>query len=395
MFMAISILISTFVNSFGTSTMYLGKASLACRIQTILFQWMGLSSCFWILAFHVNIFLTVYTKLSVRAIRYLEILYHLLCWGGPLLLALISNNMDKIETGIWCELNTTEKFGAFYAPIWTIFIIQVVVYISVGRRLWWSPLNIRYTWSRPSIDVNESKSLLGNSNTRKIKILDTSFTMISAYFLVWIIPTVYDISFILSNSKSGKIFRDQNRILYGLKAISILLGGGILCLVYLRWAVRSVEQFKSYLFRQKFGPLFEKSPAYVMRESVPILKQNTLTSEKRPSEAHSLMPGMQQNHIVVALYSYEAERNDELNLLENDRIVLVETPRGGWFKGYKESDPNQLGWFPSHFVWPVGTNSARPSFFIGTDTTESTEDDERTTYQNKLSSFSENYKHYY
>lgn len=49
----------------------------------------------------------------------------------------------------------------------------------------------------------------------------------------------------------------------------------------------------------------------------------------------------------VAQYDFKATRNDELNILSGDEIVIIEKRQDGWWKG-KLND--SIGLFPSTYV---------------------------------------------
>ncbi len=49
----------------------------------------------------------------------------------------------------------------------------------------------------------------------------------------------------------------------------------------------------------------------------------------------------------MAIASFSARNTDELSLNEGDRIVILETPEGGWWRG---ALGGQEGWFPSNHV---------------------------------------------
>jgi len=51
----------------------------------------------------------------------------------------------------------------------------------------------------------------------------------------------------------------------------------------------------------------------------------------------------------VALYDYNAEDSTELTIGEGD-VLIVESERNGWYYGYKESNLQKKGKFPSNFV---------------------------------------------
>ena len=57
--------------------------------------------------------------------------------------------------------------------------------------------------------------------------------------------------------------------------------------------------------------------------------------------------------MVYALYDYQAENKDELNLMEGDIIMVTELDNGDdvdWWVGYAKNKMNVRGKFPKNFV---------------------------------------------
>ncbi|KAL5034607.1 Rho guanine nucleotide exchange factor 3 [Batrachochytrium dendrobatidis] len=55
---------------------------------------------------------------------------------------------------------------------------------------------------------------------------------------------------------------------------------------------------------------------------------------------------------VIVKYPYEMTKMDELSLIEGELIVVLESPKGGWWKGMKGLDEKspKTGWFPATLV---------------------------------------------
>ena len=66
---------------------------------------------------------------------------------------------------------------------------------------------------------------------------------------------------------------------------------------------------------------------------------------------------------VVALYSYEPSKQDELQFLVGAIIIVIECPEGGWWKGITGMDVKNpiTGWFPANLVKVVEKNKSDPS----------------------------------
>lgn len=55
---------------------------------------------------------------------------------------------------------------------------------------------------------------------------------------------------------------------------------------------------------------------------------------------------------VVALYSYEAQNEDELNFEKDDIITIISHEEPSWWKGELNG---KVGLFPSNYVEPVSS----------------------------------------
>jgi hypothetical protein len=67
--------------------------------------------------------------------------------------------------------------------------------------------------------------------------------------------------------------------------------------------------------------------------------------------------------VVTALYPFEASKEDELNFTEGCRIMVIDCPDGGWWRGVigMEDKNSVTGWFPANLVNSYGDNTAKPS----------------------------------
>ena len=67
-----------------------------------------------------------------------------------------------------------------------------------------------------------------------------------------------------------------------------------------------------------------------------------------------------QERRVVAKYNYEKQRDDELELVKGNRVVVLEESEDKWWRG-RNLETGEDGWFPSNYVTdnveqPVNTN---------------------------------------
>lgn len=72
-----------------------------------------------------------------------------------------------------------------------------------------------------------------------------------------------------------------------------------------------------------------------------------------------------QERRVVARYNYEKQRDDELELVKGNRVVVLEESEDKWWRG-RNLETGEDGWFPSNYVTdnveqPITDNNSAPS----------------------------------
>jgi hypothetical protein len=86
------------------------------------------ADAFWTLAMAINVYLTFYYRFDVQRLRRMEIPYMFVCYGIPLIPALVYIFLENREGNsvygdavLWCWV-TTEwnilRILTFYAPVW-------------------------------------------------------------------------------------------------------------------------------------------------------------------------------------------------------------------------------------------------------------------------------------
>ena len=60
----------------------------------------------------------------------------------------------------------------------------------------------------------------------------------------------------------------------------------------------------------------------------------------------------QSFHVVVVIYDYSAENEDELNLKEDQVVYVTKKNDDGWYEGVLEG---VTGLFPGNYAEPVST----------------------------------------
>ncbi|KAL7965993.1 G-protein coupled receptor [Trichoderma sp. SZMC 28014] len=101
---------------------------------------------YWTLAMAVNVYLTFYHKYDARALRKLEPIYLLCCYGLTLVPAFVFLFV-KDRGGVriygpsvsWCWISNewdVLRVAAFYAIVWVCMVITFAIYIGAGRTIY-------------------------------------------------------------------------------------------------------------------------------------------------------------------------------------------------------------------------------------------------------------------
>jgi len=158
-----------------------------CFFQGFFMQLTQMSENVWILAIAVDLFLVVniYSlKQNQEALHKFEIAYHAVCWGVPLVLALLPLSTSSYGfSGAWCWMVNTDpasnawRFVVFYIPLY-IFIISIfVLYGLVGRHM--------YT-SFKSVSGAKSEDVLKSEKKYLYKMVAYPI----GFLLIWLVPLI-------------------------------------------------------------------------------------------------------------------------------------------------------------------------------------------------------------
>ncbi|AEO56778.1 hypothetical protein MYCTH_2302067 [Thermothelomyces thermophilus ATCC 42464] len=117
-----------------------------CQLQAFLIQMFMPADAFWMLAMAVNVHLTFYQKFDAQRLRKMEILYLLLCYGIPFIVALVPIFVSTPEKGrmygdatLWCWISPNWdifRIAVFYGPVWIVMLITFSIYIRAGREIY-------------------------------------------------------------------------------------------------------------------------------------------------------------------------------------------------------------------------------------------------------------------
>ncbi|UKZ65941.1 uncharacterized protein TrAtP1_007130 [Trichoderma atroviride] len=120
--------------------------SAGCQAQAFLIQTFMPADVYWTLAMAINVYLTFYHKYDARALRRIEPIYLLCCYGLPFIPAFVFIFIKNRE-GIriygpaisWCWISNewdVLRVAAFYALVWVCIVITMTIYIGAGRTIY-------------------------------------------------------------------------------------------------------------------------------------------------------------------------------------------------------------------------------------------------------------------
>eukprot|EP00698_Gefionella_okellyi_P011695 TRINITY_DN3100_c0_g1_i1.p1 TRINITY_DN3100_c0_g1~~TRINITY_DN3100_c0_g1_i1.p1 ORF type:complete len:440 (+),score=51.64 TRINITY_DN3100_c0_g1_i1:162-1481(+) len=115
------------------------SAGPLCYTQALLTSFFELASCLWTLSIAITLFLTVVRH--QQDVERFEKWYHLGCWGIALLMTLLplaTDSYGSAGAGCWLKSDNVGalwRFFQFYFFLWSVFIIQIVMYLLIFREV--------------------------------------------------------------------------------------------------------------------------------------------------------------------------------------------------------------------------------------------------------------------
>ncbi|TWU71036.1 hypothetical protein ED733_001476 [Metarhizium rileyi] len=119
-----------------------GEESTLCQAQGFIFEWFMQADPWWSFAMAVNVFLVFFNNANPITLRRYTWVYFVICFGGPMLPAVILVSIRDEERGpvfgdaaLWCWIRpkwSTVRLYAYYIPIWICILLSIVIYIAVG-----------------------------------------------------------------------------------------------------------------------------------------------------------------------------------------------------------------------------------------------------------------------
>ncbi|KAJ4153432.1 hypothetical protein LMH87_009918 [Akanthomyces muscarius] len=122
-----------------------GDESALCQGQAFIFEWFMQADPWWSCAMACNVFLVFFCNVDPTTFpRYIWV-YCLICFGGPLIPAIILISVKDRSRGpvfgdatLWCWIGpnwSLVRLYAYYIPIWICIFLSIVIYIVVGCRV--------------------------------------------------------------------------------------------------------------------------------------------------------------------------------------------------------------------------------------------------------------------
>ncbi|KAF5023685.1 hypothetical protein F66182_4251 [Fusarium sp. NRRL 66182] len=122
-----------------------GESSHLCQAQAFIFEWFMQSDPWWSLAMAINVFLVFFCNADPRTFRKYAWLYCVICFGGPLIPAVVLISIRDAPDGLifgdatlWCWIGTDwsiVRLYAYYIPIWIFSLFSIMIYVAVGYRV--------------------------------------------------------------------------------------------------------------------------------------------------------------------------------------------------------------------------------------------------------------------
>ncbi|GKU04281.1 cyclic amp receptor a [Fusarium langsethiae] len=129
----------------GYDGLQAGEGSNLCQAQAFIFEWFMQSDPWWSLAMAINVFLVFFCNADPRMFRKYAWLYCIICFGGPLIPAIVLISIRNSPRGLifgdatlWCWIGTDwslVRLYAYYIPIWIFSFLSIMIYIAVGYQV--------------------------------------------------------------------------------------------------------------------------------------------------------------------------------------------------------------------------------------------------------------------
>ncbi|PHH77384.1 hypothetical protein CDD82_3542 [Ophiocordyceps australis] len=153
-----------------------GQDSSLCQAQAFIFEWFMQSDPWWSCAMAVNVLLVFFFNVNPVKIHKRLWIYCLVCFGGPLIPAVILICLQGDSRGavygdatLWCWIGpqwSLVRLYAYYIPIWLCLFTSLVIYVLVGCHVFRSRNQLRQVAGQMgSVPNSRSRVVLGSRDS--------------------------------------------------------------------------------------------------------------------------------------------------------------------------------------------------------------------------------------
>ncbi|KAI5462041.1 hypothetical protein BGZ63DRAFT_453289 [Mariannaea sp. PMI_226] len=119
--------------------------SAGCQMQAFMIQWLMASDALWTLAMATNVHLRFYLKYDIAALRKVEPVYLIICYGisfVPAFTFLFVRDHHGVKVYgnalLWCWIAkdwSLLRVLVFYGPVWVVILITISIYTRIGYHI--------------------------------------------------------------------------------------------------------------------------------------------------------------------------------------------------------------------------------------------------------------------
>lgn len=138
--------VATLISQDGIRAYHNNPHAGICKMQSMFIQWFMPADALFCAAMALNVYLTVFRKYSSHRLQQLEIPYIIICYGLPLIPAMVFLFISKHEGGttkpiygpatLWCWVSDDWqifRIATFYGPVWIVLVFTFSIYILAGN----------------------------------------------------------------------------------------------------------------------------------------------------------------------------------------------------------------------------------------------------------------------
>eukprot|EP00744_Colponema_vietnamica_P017789 GILI01025038.1.p1 GENE.GILI01025038.1~~GILI01025038.1.p1 ORF type:complete len:290 (+),score=57.27 GILI01025038.1:123-992(+) len=129
--------ISDFISSLAYFFSLRPEDSTLCYVGSSLTQFFNVATFFWTSIIAFNIYQALVKVRSNDEVKKLEIFYHIVGWGVPLILLIVVIATDALGySGLWCWIsnaNQWQRWACYYAWLCLLLVYNVFIYFRISR----------------------------------------------------------------------------------------------------------------------------------------------------------------------------------------------------------------------------------------------------------------------